>query len=224
MVLTSEAGSPSPDFSPRKEVEKKPVVAVHMKSGPKDKGDKDVKALLPELGKLQISKQEKAVGVQGVKEGEVKIRDLGTLRGRGNHGDGNEGRARVDRNEESKVLEKVKKQLRSVLIPHKNGLMLDSVNKEYREMVSNASLKGEVRRFFFLFVQSFYRPKTETSFNRQFSPKSPKIGKKSGQRVQNSQNKDSTVNSVLRPTVGIHQFCPSSYCGNPFIYSSGFPQ
>ena len=141
MVLTSEAGSPSPDFSPRKEVEKKPVVAVHMKSEPKDKGDKDVKALLPELGKLQISKQEKAVGVQGVKEGEVQIRDLGKLSGRGNHGDGNEGRARVDRNEESKVLEKVKKQLRSVLIPHKNGLMLDSVNKEYREMVSNASLK-----------------------------------------------------------------------------------
>ena len=139
MVLTSEAGSPSPDFSPRKEVEKKPVVAGHMKSEPKDKGDKDVKALLPELGKLQISKQEKAVGVQGVKEGEVQIRDLGTLRG--NHGDGYEGRARVDRNEESKVLEKVKKQLRSVLIPHKNGLMLDSVNKEYREMVSNASLK-----------------------------------------------------------------------------------
>ena len=75
-----------------------------------------------------------------------------------------------------------------------------------------------------LFVQSFYRPKTQTSFNRQFSPKSPKIGKKSGQRVQNSQNKDPTVNSVLRPTVGIHQFCPPSYCGNPFIYSSGFPQ
>ena len=85
------------------------------------------------------------------------------------------------------------------------------------------SLKGKLGDFF-LFVQSFYRPKIKTSFNRQFSPKSPKIGKKSGQRVQNSQNKDSTVNSVLRPTVGIHQFCPSSYCGNPFIYSSGFPQ
>ena len=93
------------------------------------------------------------------------------------------------------------------------------------------SFKGEVRRFF-LFVQSFYRPKTKTSFNRQFSPKSPKMGQKSGQRVQNSQNKDQvasdllweSINSVLRPTVGIHQFCPPSYCGNPFIYWSGFPQ
>ena len=44
------------------------------------------------------------------------------------------------------------------------------------------------------------------------------MGQKSGQRVQNSQNKDPTVNSVLRPTVGIHQFCPPSYCGNPLEY------
>merc|ERR1712208_265871 len=71
-------------------------------------------------------------------------------------------------------------------------------------------LKGKLGDFF-LFVQSFYRPKTKTSFNRQFSPKSPKIGKKSGQRVQNSPNKDQvasdllweSINSVLRPTVGI---------------------
>ena len=63
--------------------------------------------------------------------------------------------------------------------------------------------KGEVRRFF-LFVQSFYRPKTKTSFNRQFSPKSPKMGQKSGQRVQNSQNKDPAINSVHQPAVGIH--------------------
>ena len=66
-------------------------------------------------------------------------------------------------------------------------------------------LKGKLGDFF-LFVQSFYRPKTKTSFNRQFSPKSPKIGKKSGQRVQNSPNKDQvasdllweSINSVLR--------------------------
>ena len=85
-------------------------------------------------------------------------------------------------------------------------------------------LKGKLDDFF-LFVQSFYRLKTKTSFNRQFSPKSPKIGKKSGQRVQNSPNKDQvasdllweSINSVLRPTVGIHQFCPPSYCGNPFF-------
>ena len=35
--------------------------------------------------------------------------------------------------------------------------------------------KGGVRRFF-LFVQSFYRPKTKTCFNRQFSPPAEKRG------------------------------------------------
>ena len=90
-------------------------------------------------------------------------------------------------------------------------------------------LKGKLGDFF-LFVQSFYRPKTKTSFNRQFLPKSPKIGKKSGQRVQNSQNKDQmasdllweSINSVHRPTVGIHflQIQPPTYCGSPSILSS----
>ena len=68
-------------------------------------------------------------------------------------------------------------------------------------------LKGKLGDFF-LMAQSFYRPKTKTSFNRQFSPKRPKIGKKSGQRVQNSPNKDQvasellweSINSVLRPS------------------------
>ena len=89
------------------------------------------------------------------------------------------------------------------------------------------TLKGKLGDFFLL-AQSFYRPKTKTSFNRQFSPKSPKIGQKSGQRVQNSPNKDQvasdllweSINSVLRPTVGIHQFCPPTYCGNPFFTNS----
>ena len=101
----------------------------------------------------------------------------------------------------------------------------------FEEPLDNSTLKGKLGDFF-LFVQSFYRPKTKTSFNRQFSPKSPKIGKKSGQRVQNSPNKDQvasdllweSINSVLRPTVGIHQFCPPSYCGNPLEYINGFPQ
>ena len=65
----------------------------------------------------------------------------------------------------------------------------------------------------FLLAQSFYRPQTKTSFKRQFSPKSPKVGQKSGQRVQNTQNKDQmasdllweSINSVHRATVGIHQ-------------------
>ena len=82
-------------------------------------------------------------------------------------------------------------------------------------------LKGKLGDF-------FYWPQTKTSFKRQFSPKSPKVGHKSGQRVQNSQNKDQmasdllweSINSVHRPTVGIHQFCPRSYCGNPLFTNS----
>ena len=42
----------------------------------------------------------------------------------------------------TRALEKVKKQLRSVLIPHKNGLPLHGVEAEYREMVSQ-DLKGD---------------------------------------------------------------------------------
>ena len=86
------------------------------------------------------------------------------------------------------------------------------------------TLKGKLGDFFLL-AQSFYRPQTKTSFKRQLSQKSPKVGQKSGQRVQNSQNKDQmasdllweSINSVHRPTVGIHQFCPRSYCGNPLF-------
>ena len=50
----------------------------------------------------------------------------------------------ADENSElrTRALEKVKKQLRSVLIPHKNGLPLHSVEAEYREMVSQ-DLKGD---------------------------------------------------------------------------------
>ena len=73
----------------------------------------------------------------------------------------------------------------------------------------------EVRQFFLL-AQSFYRPKTKTSFKRQFSPKSPKVGQKSGQRVQNWPNKNQvasdllreSTDSVIRAAEGIHQFCP----------------
>ena len=50
----------------------------------------------------------------------------------------------ADENSElrTRALEKVKKQLRSVLIPHKNGLPLHGVEAEYREMVSQ-DLKGD---------------------------------------------------------------------------------
>ena len=85
-------------------------------------------------------------------------------------------------------------------------------------------LKGKLGDFFigskFLSAQN--------SFKRQFSPKSPKVDQKSDQRVQNSQNKDQmasnllweSINSFHRPTVGIHQFCPRSYCGNPLFTNS----
>ena len=85
-------------------------------------------------------------------------------------------------------------------------------------------LKGKLGDFF-LFVQSFYRPKTKTSVNRQFSPKSPKVGQKSGQRVKNWPNKNQvasdllreSTDSVIRAAEGIHQFCPPTYWGNPLV-------
>ena len=56
-------------------------------------------------------------------------------------------------------------------------------------------LKGKLGDFFLL-DQSFYRPQTKTRLKRQFPPKSPEVGQKSGQRVKNSRN--------MRATVGIH--------------------
>ena len=85
-------------------------------------------------------------------------------------------------------------------------------------------LKGKLGDFF-LSAQSFYRPQTKTGYKRQFSPKSPKVGKKSGQRVQNSLNKNQvssdllgeSTNSVIRAAGGIHQFCHPTCWGNPLI-------
>ena len=79
-------------------------------------------------------------------------------------------------------------------------------------------LKGELKRFF-VSAQSFYRPQTKTSFKRQFSPKSPKVGQKSGQTVKNWPNKNQvasdllreSTDSVIRSAEGIHQFCPPTY-------------
>ena len=90
--------------------------------------------------------------------------------------------------------------------------------------VSLVRLKGKLGDFFLL-AQSFYRPQTKTSFKRQFSPKSPKVGQKSGQRVQNWPNKNQvasdllreSTDSVIRAAEGIHQFCPPTYWGNPLV-------
>merc|ERR1712015_285017 len=64
-------------------------------------------------------------------------------------------------------------------------------------------LKGKLGNFF-LFVQSFYWPKTKTSFNRQFSPKRPKLVK--------NQAKGSEIHQIRT------KWHPS-YCGNPSILS-----
>ena len=57
-----------------------------------------------------------------------------------------------------------------------------------------SQLKGKLGEFFLL-AQSFHWPQTKTSLKRQFSPKIPEEGKKSGQTVKNSQNKNQTANS-----------------------------
>ena len=102
--------------------------------------------------------------------------------------------------------------------------------EENWESCANGFLKRKLGDFF-LSAQSFYRPQTKTSYKIQFSPKSPKVGQKSGQRVQNSQNKNhvsadllgESINSFIRATGGIHQFFHPTYCGNPFqhVFQSG---
>ena len=99
---------------------------------------------------------------------------------------------------------------------------LSHCNHFYDPTQITCLIKGELKRFF-LSAQSFYRPQTRTSFKRQFSPKSPKVGQKSGQRVKNWPNKNQvasdllreSTDSVIRAAEGIHQFCPPTYWGNP---------
>ena len=76
--------------------------------------------------------------------------------------------------------------------------------KIYNVKIPHFSLKGKLGDFF-LFVQSFYWPKTKTSFNRQFSPKRPKLVK--------NQAKGSEIHQIRT------KWHPS-YCGNP---SPNFP-
>ena len=112
---------------------------------------------------------------------------------------------------------------------HKQWCLFDQACFHYFRIVllswrRTVNLKGELKRFF-LSAQSFYWPQTKTSFKKQFSPKSPKVGQKSGQRVQNWPNKNQvasdllreSTDSVLRAAEGIHQFCPQSYWGNPLV-------
>ena len=64
-------------------------------------------------------------------------------------------------------------------------------------------LKGKLGEFF-LYAQSFYRTLTKRKLNGQFSPKSPEVGQKSGQRVQKLTNKNQKANSYCRnpPNLG----------------------
>ena len=59
------------------------------------------------------------------------------------------------------------------------------------------TLKGKLGEFCLL-TQSLYLPQTKRSHNRQFSPKNPKVGQKSSQRVQKWPNKNQTANSYCR--------------------------
>ena len=86
----------------------------------------------------------------------------------------------------------------------------------WRLVLLNSDIEGELERFF-LSVQIFYRPQTKRNFKKQFSLKSPKVGQKLGQRVKNWPNKNQgNPPIVIRAAEGIHQFCPPTYCGNPF--------
>ena len=74
-------------------------------------------------------------------------------------------------------------------------------------------------------AQSFDRLQTKRSLYRQYSPKSPKVGQRSGQGVQKWQTKNqmasdllrTSTNSVIRAAEGIHQLCHLTYWGNPHV-------
>ena len=86
------------------------------------------------------------------------------------------------------------------------------------------ALKGKLGDFFLL-AQSFYLAQTKRSLNWQFSPKSPKVGQKTGRSVKNWPNKTpfafnllwESTNSVIGAAVGIHQFLHPTCCGNPLF-------
>ena len=78
-------------------------------------------------------------------------------------------------------------------------------------------LKGKLGIFSSDQLKVFIGPK-ETSFKRQFAPKSPKVGK--------NQAKGSKIHKIrtkgIQAAVVIHQFCPPSYCGNPLYIQHTF--
>ena len=90
------------------------------------------------------------------------------------------------------------------------------------------AILGDFRPFLSQIFCQFFLPKKPSPPHNSFFSCMPKAVKKTAQRVQNSQNKDQmasdllweSINSVHQPTVGIHQFCPRSYCGNPLFTNS----
>jgi len=122
VVVVSEADqhAPEPDYPLKQEIVKRLGVESHLHEVKKEKNEEKVENV-ENKARLKVSYNV---------NGEARIRNMEML----------EGKEKIAKNkvEEMKAMEKVKKQLRSVLIPHKNGLLLDDVNKEYREMVGQS--------------------------------------------------------------------------------------
>ena len=98
--------------------------------------------------------------------------------------------------------------LNSLLLLRKLSLLRNSSNVDEALTKYFHILEGEVRQFFSLAL-SFNWNLTKRSFNMQ----SPKVGQKSGQRAQNSPNRDHTPMSYCRkPPIS-----PTIYCRNPPI-------
>ena len=94
--------------------------------------------------------------------------------------------------------------------PTKDDWTAASAKQQCSELLP-VCLKGKLGNFFLL-AQRFYWAQTKRSLNRQFWPKSPKVGQKKGQSVKNWPNKTpfasdllwESTNSVIGAAVGIH--------------------
>ena len=99
-------------------------------------------------------------------------------------------------------------------------------------------IKGELKRFFYR-LKVFIGPKLRQVSKGNFHRKAPKWVKNQvkGSKIDQIRTKwhltcwgnppilssellRESINSVLRATEGIHQFCPPTYWGNPSILSS----
>ena len=91
-------------------------------------------------------------------------------------------------------------------------------NREGWENVGNTfCLKGKLGNFFY-WLKVFIGPKLRQVSKGNFHRKAPKWVK--------NQAKGSKIHKIrtkgIRAAVGIHQFCPPSYCGNPLYIQHTF--